>query len=60
LKPGFARINAWLPLASIAFQSSQPLFGIFDFRESGIGVFPEGEEFCLVLDGFGFGAFLFI
>ena len=45
---------------STALHSSQPLLRIFHFREAGIGVFPEVEEFLIVLDGFGFIALLLV
>lgn len=40
----------------MALQFSQPLFRIVNFKEVGIGVFPEGEEFFVVLYGFYFPA----
>jgi len=33
-------------------QPSQPLAGILNFREAGIGVIPEIEEFFIMLYGF--------
>ncbi len=41
-----------------SLQPSQPLLRIFHFREIGIGVFPEGEEFLVVLYGYTFPSFL--
>ena len=41
-------------------QLSQPLLRIIDFREGGINVFPEVEEFFCMLNGFSFLAFFFI
>jgi hypothetical membrane protein len=33
-------------------QSGQLLFCIFNLREAGVGVFPEGKEFFVVFYGF--------
>ncbi len=38
-------------------QPSQPLLRIVNFRESGIGVFLELEEFFVVLGGFSFPSY---
>ena len=41
-------------------QPSQPLPCILFLREAWVSVFPEGEEFFVMLDGFAFPAFFFI
>ena len=40
----------------LILQPSQPLSRFVNFREAGIGVFPEGEEFLVMLYGFGFSS----
>ena len=56
--PGLDRNKFPLPAYLIShrgilvFQPSQPLLRIVDFREAGIGVFPEKEEYLVVLDAF--------
>ena len=39
-------------------EASHPLLRILNFRNTRISVFPEVEEFLVMLDGFGFPAFL--
>jgi len=36
-------------------QRGQPLPGILDLRQARVSVFPEGEEFLVMLYGFGWG-----
>ena len=36
----------------MALQPSQPLLCIVNFKETMIGVFPEGEECIIMFDGF--------
>lgn len=38
----------------MALQPSQPLLCIINLRETGIGVFPEGEGFLVIIYDFDF------
>src|SRR4030042_2306307 len=40
-------------------EARQPLPGILDFGPAGVGIFPEIEEFPVLLGGFGFLSLLF-
>ena len=52
------RIDLYLDRKLFLFQPSQPLLSILNLSNTRISVFPKLEEFLLMLDGFGFPAFL--
>jgi hypothetical protein len=53
-KPFWWRLGELSGKMSDSTQASQPLPGILDFGDAGVGVLPEVEEFLIMLSGLCF------